>query len=140
MLGRYLTPAHTIHPLADPIKIGVSGATEADRRARLIAEARRRYRQVAGPPLTDTELWLATTEWPNPAERSSPPGTCFACGRSYTYRGRQGELNGRFCSMNCQDWYDGRTPGIAIAAWADQPAEEDQLAEEDHQLVEESSL
>jgi hypothetical protein len=36
--------------------------------------------------------------------------TCFACGYSFVYRGRQGELNGRFCSMRCQDWYDAGNP------------------------------
>lgn len=35
---------------------------------------------------------------------------CFSCGRSFPYRGRQGELNGRFCSMRCQDWYDAGNP------------------------------
>ena len=31
---------------------------------------------------------------------------CFVCANKFIYRGRQGELNGRFCSMRCQDWYD----------------------------------
>jgi hypothetical protein len=31
---------------------------------------------------------------------------CFSCGYTFVYRGRQGELNGCFCSMRCQDWYD----------------------------------
>ena len=31
---------------------------------------------------------------------------CWSCGTTYVYRGRQGELNGNFCSMRCQDWYD----------------------------------
>jgi hypothetical protein len=30
---------------------------------------------------------------------------CFVCAYKFVYRGRQGELNGRFCSMRCQDWY-----------------------------------
>ena len=29
----------------------------------------------------------------------------FVCAYKFVYRGRQGELNGRFCSMRCQDWY-----------------------------------
>jgi hypothetical protein len=35
---------------------------------------------------------------------------CFACGYNFVYRGRQGELNGRFCSMRCQAWYDAGNP------------------------------
>jgi hypothetical protein len=35
---------------------------------------------------------------------------CLSCGRTYIYKGRQGELNGRFCSMRCQDWYDADNP------------------------------
>jgi predicted nucleic acid-binding Zn ribbon protein len=35
---------------------------------------------------------------------------CFSCGYTFVYRGRQGELNGRFCSMRCQDWYDAGNP------------------------------
>jgi hypothetical protein len=31
---------------------------------------------------------------------------CFVCGHTFVYRGRRFELNGRFCSMRCQDWYD----------------------------------
>jgi hypothetical protein len=31
---------------------------------------------------------------------------CFVCGYTFVYHGRQDELNGRFCSMRCQDWYD----------------------------------
>jgi hypothetical protein len=36
---------------------------------------------------------------------------CFSCGYNFVYRGRQGELNGRFCSMRCQNWYDAGNPG-----------------------------
>jgi hypothetical protein len=35
---------------------------------------------------------------------------CFSCGYNFIYRGRQGELSGRFCSMRCQDWYDAGNP------------------------------
>jgi hypothetical protein len=31
---------------------------------------------------------------------------CFVCGYTFIYRGRRGDLSGRFCSMRCQDWYD----------------------------------
>ena len=31
---------------------------------------------------------------------------CFVCGYTFVYKGRRGDLNGRFCSMRCQDWYD----------------------------------
>jgi hypothetical protein len=37
---------------------------------------------------------------------------CRSCGSTFVYRGRRGELNGNFCSMRCQDWYDGgNAPG-----------------------------
>ena len=36
---------------------------------------------------------------------------CFVCGQTFVYRGRRGELNGRFCSTRCQDWFDaGNSP------------------------------
>jgi hypothetical protein len=35
---------------------------------------------------------------------------CFVCGYTFVYKGRQGELNGRFCSLRCQDWYDAGNP------------------------------
>jgi hypothetical protein len=28
---------------------------------------------------------------------------CFSCGTAFVYKGRQGDLNGRFCSMRCQE-------------------------------------
>jgi hypothetical protein len=31
---------------------------------------------------------------------------CWSCGTTYVYRGRQGDLNGNFCSMRCQAWFD----------------------------------
>jgi hypothetical protein len=31
---------------------------------------------------------------------------CVACGYTYAYKGRHGELSGRFCSPKCQNWYD----------------------------------
>jgi hypothetical protein len=36
---------------------------------------------------------------------------CWSCGHGYTYR--RGELNGNFCSVRCQDWYDAGNPGLA---------------------------
>jgi hypothetical protein len=48
---------------------------------------------------------------------------CFACGATFIYRDRRGELNGRFCSMRCQAAYDaGYTPPAehstdALAGW-----------------------
>ena len=35
---------------------------------------------------------------------------CFVCGHTFVYKGRRGDLNGRFCSMRCQDWYDAGNP------------------------------
>jgi hypothetical protein len=36
---------------------------------------------------------------------------CFACGGTYIYKDRRGELNGRFCSLRCQSAFDdGYTP------------------------------
>jgi hypothetical protein len=35
---------------------------------------------------------------------------CFSCGYTFVYQGRRGELNGRFCSMRCRDWYDDGNP------------------------------
>src|SRR5215831_7118390 len=36
--------------------------------------------------------------------------SCFSCGSTFVYRGRQADLNGRFCSMRCQDWFDDGNP------------------------------
>jgi hypothetical protein len=35
---------------------------------------------------------------------------CFACGQTFVYKGRQGELNGRFCSLRCQQCFDDGNP------------------------------
>jgi ribosomal protein L24E len=49
--------------------------------------------------------------------------SCFTCSARYTYRGRRGELNGRFCSMRCQDWFDaggrpfGRPDEVSLIGW-----------------------
>jgi hypothetical protein len=33
-----------------------------------------------------------------------------SCGHTFVYCGRQGELNGRFCSRRCQGWYEAGNP------------------------------
>jgi hypothetical protein len=38
---------------------------------------------------------------------------CMSCGHTFVYRGRRGNLNGRFCSMRCQDWFDAGNPPIS---------------------------
>jgi hypothetical protein len=35
---------------------------------------------------------------------------CFSCGQTFVYKGRHGELNGRFCSLRCQQWFDDGNP------------------------------
>jgi hypothetical protein len=35
---------------------------------------------------------------------------CRVCSYSFRNKGRRGELNGNFCSMRCQDWYDAGNP------------------------------
>jgi hypothetical protein len=48
---------------------------------------------------------------------------CFACGYTYTYKGRSGELNGRLCSLKCQAWFDaggapyGAPDEISLVGW-----------------------
>jgi hypothetical protein len=37
---------------------------------------------------------------------------CWSCGRTFRYRGRQSALNGNFCSVTCQDWYDAGNPAL----------------------------
>jgi hypothetical protein len=37
------------------------------------------------------------------------------CGYTFVYRGRQGERNGRFCSMWCQDWFDAGNAPVSNA-------------------------
>jgi hypothetical protein len=47
---------------------------------------------------------------------------CFVCGHTFVYRGRRGELNGRFCSLRCQDWYDAGNEPIGeeiVYRWRD---------------------
>jgi ribosomal protein L24E len=47
---------------------------------------------------------------------------CFVCGHTFVYRARRGDLNGRFCSMRCQDWYDAGNEPIGeeiVYRWRD---------------------
>ena len=37
---------------------------------------------------------------------------CRVCGRTYVYKGRRGKLNGNFCSLYCQAWYDDAKPPL----------------------------
>ena len=38
---------------------------------------------------------------------------CISCGHGHLYKGRRGDLNGRFCSLRCQEWYDAGNKPIA---------------------------
>ena len=38
---------------------------------------------------------------------------CFVFGYTFVYKGRRGDLGGRFCSMRCQDWFR-RQPGDVL--------------------------
>ena len=47
---------------------------------------------------------------------------CFVCGRTFMYRGRRGDLNGRLCSLRCQDRYDAGNEPIGeeiVYRWRD---------------------
>lgn len=55
------------------------------------------------------ELLLSDRERPKVYHNIIP---CWSCGHTFVYRGRQGELNGNFCSMRCQDWYDAGNPSF----------------------------
>jgi hypothetical protein len=49
---------------------------------------------------------------------------CHVCRHTFVYRGRQSDLNGNFCSLPCQAWYDaGNAPVAAeiIYRWGDKP-------------------
>jgi hypothetical protein len=48
--------------------------------------------------------------------------SCFVCGHTFVYRGRRADVNGRFCSLRCQAWYDADYEPIAdeiIYRWRD---------------------
>jgi hypothetical protein len=47
---------------------------------------------------------------------------CFVCGHTFVYRGRRDDasgtdrsLNGRFCSIRCQDWFDAGSSALPSA-------------------------
>jgi hypothetical protein len=50
------------------------------------------------------------------SDRDRPPSPrhnivpCFSCGYTFVYRGRNGDLNGRFCSLRCREWFDQGNP------------------------------
>ena len=47
---------------------------------------------------------------------------CFVCGRTFMYRGRRGDLNGRLCSLRCHDRYDAGNEPIGeeiVYRWRD---------------------
>jgi len=51
---------------------------------------------------------------------------CFVCGQTFVYRGRRGELNGRFCSLRCNGWYDAGDEPVAdeiVYRWRGGPME-----------------
>jgi hypothetical protein len=35
---------------------------------------------------------------------------CRSCGYAFPYKERRADLNGRFCSVRCQDWFDAGNP------------------------------
>ena len=37
---------------------------------------------------------------------------CRTCDYTFVYKGRRGDLNGNFCSLHCQSWYDAGNPPI----------------------------
>jgi hypothetical protein len=50
--------------------------------------------------------------------------SCHVCRHTFVDRGRQSDLNGNFCSLPCQAWYDaGNAPVAAeiIYRWGDKP-------------------
>jgi hypothetical protein len=68
-----------------------------------------------GPTTLTIDVLSLTTGIDRPSYNIVP---CFACGATYIYKGRRGDLNGRFCSMRCQGAFDaGFTPA------ADPPAD-----------------
>ena len=65
------------------------------------------------------EAILADRARPTTSHNIAP---CFVCGHTFVYRGRRGDLNGRFCSMRCQNWYDAGNEPIGeetIYCWRD---------------------
>jgi hypothetical protein len=49
---------------------------------------------------------------------------CFVCNATFSYKGCQGDLNGRFCSIRCQAWFDAGNappcgPDDTLIGWRD---------------------
>ena len=61
-----------------------------------------------------TEALLADRNRKVVHDRSITP--CRVCGCTFVYKGRRGDLNGRFCSMRCQDSYDAGDNGPTTSA------------------------
>jgi hypothetical protein len=40
--------------------------------------------------------------------------SCHVCRHTFVYRGRQSDLNGNFCSLPCQAWYDAGNASVAV--------------------------
>src|SRR5215472_4460004 len=57
-----------------------------------------------GPATLTIDVLSLTTGIDRPTYNIVP---CFACGATFIYKGRRGDLNGRFCSLRCQTAYDG---------------------------------
>ena len=43
---------------------------------------------------------------------------CFVCGHTFVFKGPRRALNGNFCSLRCQDWYDAGNAPITYR-WRD---------------------
>jgi hypothetical protein len=52
-----------------------------------------------------TEMLLADRHRAVDTDRSDIV-PCRACSYTFPYKGRRGDLNGHFCSVRCQDWFD----------------------------------
>jgi hypothetical protein len=63
----------------------------------ITAEKRSRVERLADAILADRNRIAPTRE---------NIVTCFVCQRGMIYRGQRGDLNGRFCSLRCREWYD----------------------------------
>jgi hypothetical protein len=44
--------------------------------------------------------------------------SCFVCGYTFVFKGARRDLNGNFCSLRCQDWYDAGNAPISYR-WRD---------------------
>ena len=80
-----------------------------------IANARGLARRANEQRMTSTTERLAAAILADHARPTTQHNIvpCFVCGHTFVYKGRKGDLNGRFCSMRCQEWYDAGHP-VAI--------------------------